>query len=330
MTVSSTPIVVRSHVGRDLLQSAALFKTDKQVIWEYVVNGLEYTDEGTNPVVRVKLESTKRRLAISDNGRGMDWDGLNNFFIMHGENVDRLHGKARRGFFGTDKSAAFGIAELLRVTSVQNGLRSMVQLTRSDVQKAVGEHPIPVQELECNVPTNQPNGTLIEIEGVHLRSFDQKGIIRYIERHLAHWSRNAKVYVNNHECEFTEPVAVDTRTYPADSELFERAGNVPLILKVAAAPLDEDLCGVAIFSNGVWYETTLAGSKGREMSEYIFGEIDIPCLEKDDSPIAPFDLSRSMTLNPQNEPVQAVYASIEGEKGTFSIAEEMENVPFSP
>ncbi len=39
-----TELRVRSHVGRDLLQSAALFKHEHSVVWEYVSNGLEYKD----------------------------------------------------------------------------------------------------------------------------------------------------------------------------------------------------------------------------------------------------------------------------------------------
>jgi hypothetical protein len=46
------------------------------------------------------------------------------------------------------------------------------------------------------------------------------------------------------------------------------------------------------------------------MSQYIFGEIDIPRLDEDKSPIPPFDLSRSMRLNPSNELVQRIYAFI--------------------
>lgn len=64
-------MVVRSHVARDLLQNAALFKTDKLVVWEYVSNGLQYIDPGTSPVVRVLLDSKKKRITISDNGRGI-------------------------------------------------------------------------------------------------------------------------------------------------------------------------------------------------------------------------------------------------------------------
>jgi len=46
------------------------------------------------------------------------------------------------------------------------------------------------------------------------------------------------------------------------------------------------------------------------MSQYIFGEIDVPKLDEDKSPIAPFNLSRSMQLNPNNEIVMSIYAFI--------------------
>ena len=117
MSSQADQIFVRSHVARDLLQNAALFKTDKLVIREYVSNGLQYTDPGTNPVVRVFLDSKRKCIRISDNGRGMDWASLQNFFVMHGENIDRKQGRPGRGRFGTGKSAAFGIADKLQITT---------------------------------------------------------------------------------------------------------------------------------------------------------------------------------------------------------------------
>src|SRR6058998_12 len=98
-------LVVKSHVARDLLQNAGLFKTDKLVVWEYVSNSLQYVDRGTSTVVRVSLDSKRKRIIVTDNGRGMDWEGLKNFFVMHGENIDRKEGRAGRGRFGTGKSA---------------------------------------------------------------------------------------------------------------------------------------------------------------------------------------------------------------------------------
>src|SRR5947207_10763825 len=101
---------VTSHVGRDLLQSAASFKTDYAVVWEYVVNSIQYTEDGVIPKVQVTIRARDSELTVSDNGRGMSGSDLHRFFTMHAENFDRLKGRMGRGKFGTGKSAAFGIA----------------------------------------------------------------------------------------------------------------------------------------------------------------------------------------------------------------------------
>ena len=42
--MSVATLKVTSHVGRDLLQSAQLFRHEHAVAWEYVSNGLQYKD----------------------------------------------------------------------------------------------------------------------------------------------------------------------------------------------------------------------------------------------------------------------------------------------
>ncbi|MEX1046383.1 MAG: ATP-binding protein [Actinomycetota bacterium] len=310
MDASVPQLQVRSHVARDLLQSAAFFKTDKAAVWEYVSNGLQYVDSGTSPVVKVRLDSKGKKIAVQDNGRGMDWAGLQNFFVMHGENVDRKSGAAGRGRFGTGKSAAFGIADTLRITTVQGGLRNKVELDRSDIDAMASEDPIPVRIIEHEIDTTESNGTLIEIEGVRLRSIEQAGVIRFLEKHLAQWRKDAKVLVNHHECECTEPPTAEVRTFSPDEETRKVIGDVTLTIKVSKAPLEEELRGVSIFSKEVWHETTLAGCEGREMANHLFGEIDVPLLDSDTSTPAAFDMSRSMKLNRENPLVFAVDAFV--------------------
>jgi len=303
-------MLVKSHVARDLLQIAAFFRNEKLIVWEYVSNGLEYIDEGTNPTVSVTLDSKGKKIVVADNGRGMDWKGLQNFFVMHGENIDRKQGRPGRGMFGTGKAAAFGIGDVMRLKTVRNGKRSEVELTREDINKMTSEDPIPVRVIEREEPTLQQNGTIVEIEDIHLKSLQQAAVIQYIERHLAKW-KNATVFVNNHECEAAEPTAVDIKIFHPEEKLKDEIGDVELIIKIAGAPLEqEEDRGVAIYSNTIWHETTLAGNEGREMSEYIFGEIDVSRLDDDKSPIPPFDLSRSMHLNPSNELVKTLYSFI--------------------
>ena len=101
--VSETKLYVRSHVARDLLQNAALFKTDKLVVWEYVSNSLQYVDPGTNPVVQVLLDGKKKRITVTDNGRGMDLGGLQNFFVMHGVLLGTQSPLGSGGILITDK-----------------------------------------------------------------------------------------------------------------------------------------------------------------------------------------------------------------------------------
>jgi hypothetical protein len=299
-------LVVTSHVARDLLQSAALFRNEKLVIWEYVANSLQYVDPATTPNVVVTIDSRRKTIQIEDNGRGMRLSDLRNYFVMHGENVDRRAGRLGRGRFGTGKSAAFGIANILRVTSVKAGVRNQVELTRADIEKA-GGRDIPVRILEQDINTTEPNGTLIEIEDVHLQRLDPNAVIRYIERHLAHWRGRPKVLVNSHECEFSEPPTSDVRTVLPDPVLASIVGEVQLTIKVACAPLDAEQQGISIYSNGNWLETTLVGLQHQPMANHIFGEIDVPILDDDTAPIQAFDMSRSQQLNPANAVVNALY-----------------------
>jgi nitric oxide synthase oxygenase domain/subunit len=60
MTRDARQFRLRTHVSRDFLQSAALFRNAHLVVWEYVSNGLQYVDGRTPPVVRVRLEENRK------------------------------------------------------------------------------------------------------------------------------------------------------------------------------------------------------------------------------------------------------------------------------
>ena len=146
--------------------------------------------------------------------------------------------------FGTGKSAAFGVANVLRVITVRNGKRSEVQLRRSSVESQTEGDKIPVEEHEDEVATNEKNGTTIEISEIQLRKIDVNTIVRHIERHIAHWP-NATVFVNHHECRFVEPPIAEEHKFTTKGDSFERQlGNIELAVKVAKAPLEEELQGV--------------------------------------------------------------------------------------
>jgi hypothetical protein len=307
-------IKVTSHVGRDLLASAAIFKTEASATWEYIVNSLQYVDDGVTPKVHVDVKPRLKQIEISDNGRGMTEKDLNHFFTMHAENIERLRGLPGRGKFGTGKSAAFGIGNLLRVDTQRNGYRNVVELNRDAIVKSGGKD-IDVKVLIQNEQTNLPNGTTITIGEIFLEKINIQPIVEYVERHLQVFrARMPEVAINEHVCQYREPTIFDVFNFHPDKNQSKMIGDVELTIKVSSSPLPVSEQGISIsagLGNLVAIET--AGIERKEMGNYLFGDIDVPALETFKSPIEPYDLTRSLQLNP-NHPVVKVLIPFIGSK----------------
>jgi hypothetical protein len=59
---ASMDLKVTSHVGRDILSTAAVFKNEAMAVWEYVVNSLQYVNRGIQPKVQVIVDMRNRKL----------------------------------------------------------------------------------------------------------------------------------------------------------------------------------------------------------------------------------------------------------------------------
>ena len=124
--------------------------------------------------------------------------------------------------------------------SVHDGRRSMVEVSRADLVRSSSGEPVPVRVVE-NVLCSDPNGTIIDIEQIHLKSLDQPGCIKYIERHLARWPKNCTVIVNNFECEYSEPPIQEQRRFKPSGAIRHVLGDIELVIKVSKVPVDEEL-----------------------------------------------------------------------------------------
>jgi hypothetical protein len=243
---SSTAIVVSTHVGRDLIQSANIFKTADVAVWEYIVNSLQYVDAGMPPSVVVEIDNRRKRIIISDNGQGMDAACLNHFFTMHGENIERRQGTGGRGKYGTGKSAAFGIGKQVIVDTVRNGLRNRVELSKGDIEASDGNE-IPVRHTIANEPTNDDNGTTIIIEDIFLSKIDATKIIKKVERHLQSYRAvNPQVLVGDHLCTYREPKVQEEFTFAPEGLWGDALGDAELVVRVAMSPLESDERGVSV------------------------------------------------------------------------------------
>jgi hypothetical protein len=296
----SKRLSVKSHVSRDFLQNAAYFNTLPKVVWEYVSNSLDNGREGIQTTVVVEIRKEEDTLIIADNGTGMSREDLERFFTMHGENIQRKRGKRVRGRFGTGKSAAFGIAKSLTIDTRKNGKRNVVSLHLDDIKKATNGGAFEVNEIAIDESTDQDDGTVIEIREFLTSRLDIDATISYIEKHLARYRLWANVSINGHMCKFKEPPALQTVTVAAPVEIEQYIGKPILTIKVAPFSLDPDERGIDILSEGIWHETTLGDIEGKELSERIFGEVDVPFLEQVNDDIPPFDNTRNNLLNRAN------------------------------
>ena len=295
-----------SHVGRDLLASAASFKTEQAVVWEYVVNGLQYLDDGVAPRINVLVSQKDKRIEISDNGRGMSEEDLRRFFMMHAENMDRLRGRPGRGKFGTGKSAALGIARTLVVDTRRNGVRNKVVLNREAIDSSSGKE-VPLEWQVRNESTGLANGTTISVERVEIARLLTPPIIDYIERHLQFFRAVApEVAVNEHVCQLREPEIAQSFDFEPTDAQAAVIGRVQLRLKVSRGPLPDTEVGVAITAGlGALVAIETGGIERKEFGNYLFGEVDCPALEQSGSSIEPYDATRNLQLNVRN-PVCAV------------------------
>jgi Histidine kinase-, DNA gyrase B-, and HSP90-like ATPase len=312
MTDPPTEMRVTSHVGRDVLAQAAQFKTEASAVWEYVVNSLQYVDTGTQPKVEVTVKHNS--VVISDNGCGMNADRLQHFFTMHGENLERRAGRIGRGKWGTGKSAAFGIAAELQVDTIRNGIRNVVQLTRSAIDSSSGAD-IPLEWKVRNEEVAAENGTVVSMNGILLSRIDKAAIIEYIERGLSAFRGMAPtVAVNSHVCEYHEPPIQKTHQFRPSPKQAETLGHVELTIKASKTPLREWDQGVAVLAGvGNLVAIERGGVEHKEFGNYLFGEIEVPALETYETPLEAFDGSRSLTLNPRH-PVVAVLVGFIGSK----------------
>jgi hypothetical protein len=305
---------VTSHVGRDLLASAASFKNEAAVVWEYVVNSLQYVDQGVSPRVQVTIAPGKKGITISDNGSGMSVRELEHFFQMHGKNLERVAGRAGRGKFGTGKSAAFGIANVLRVDTVRNGKRNVVSLTRDMINASDGEE-IPVEWSVKDERVDEPNGTTVSILDINIDRVRRASIIDYIERHLQAFRAKAPdVAIDEHVCSYREPPTAEVLKFSPSETQREVLGDVTLVVKVAGAPLPSVEQGISVTAGvGNLVAIERAGIESKEFGNYLFGDIDVPTLENYPSPIEPYDPTRSLQLNPHH-PVVVVLLGFIGSK----------------
>ncbi len=291
-------IKVTSHVGRDVLQTSAFFNSVALVVWEYLINGIEYrySEDQRKPSVYVDLNKKEKMIQIMDNGHGMDLERINQFLTMHGEQINDNR-KIKRGKFGSGKSAAFGIADVLEVETVSNGKMNKFKLTKFQLQNSDGSSINP-EILLSNVDTSKEDGTLVTISEINV-PINQEEVIKQIERNLPQlMGYDPEIVVNDHICKRKEIDITYTEKFIPDTQLIEELGEIELTINVSRVALSEEEAGVFIsVGEGRLVGKEDFGLSSKEMGTCLQGFVTVPSLDAEVDGISAYTQARDLKLN---------------------------------
>lgn len=301
-----------ADAGRAVLDAASDFTNEGKAIGEYVKNSWQYT--GNHAKVEIFVDQENKTIQIKDNSEGMDLNTLQTrFFVLHKRNIDRQRGKLKRGEHGTGKSAALGIGDILRVSTIKNNILNEFEIHRKDCEdEEISLKKVPIRWLHKEKSKVASNGTTVTIEGwAYKRDISINNIKEFLKtktlperRAYSHSNKGKEIetkislFINGDEIKEEQIPYSREKIIEFNDEEKKYYEDINFILRIADRKLKQHEQGVRIFSNGIlraFIKTPTANK-----SEFIFGECECPKLMKENNPPI-FDSSRNEQINEDNE-----------------------------
>lgn len=151
-----------------------MYSTLPPALAELISNA--YDADSENVTLEFKELGSKKFISVKDDGMGMDSNDIQNRFLVIGRNRRKddgdlptpKFGRFATGKKGLGKLALFGLAKIITIDTVKNGLRNRFVLNWDDLLSASGEYK-PLIEINNQV-TDLPNGTTIKLSELKRQS----------------------------------------------------------------------------------------------------------------------------------------------------------------
>lgn len=147
-----------------------LYSTLPPVLAELVANSW---DADATEVQVILNDEAEKEIIIKDNGNGMDFDEINNGFLLIGRNrrltlFDISEKKSRPviGRKGVGKLAVFGIADTIIINTVKNNIENEFIMKFSEIEKIKGEKEYAPHISILNKKCGKKNGTTITLKNL--------------------------------------------------------------------------------------------------------------------------------------------------------------------
>lgn len=234
-------------------------------------------------------------IVVEDNGHGMSFDDCDNKYLVIGRDRretdgDQVIGNPNRrpiGRKGIGKLAGFGIADVVKVKTVQKGKRSIFEMIYRDIEKlTLGEEYHP-NVVEAEVKTTERSGTTVTLENIKLQRTINEEDFRYsMARRFSLISGDFVIKVNGKplkrdevDLQFRFPEKTKGKS-PLNTETIVGSGTIQWWAGFTEKPIerDEDR-GIVIVVRGSLAQQTpfffglTGGFEGQLGLQYLTGEI---------------------------------------------------------
>ncbi len=139
--------------------SSTLYSNKKlAVVREVLCNSWDANIEGGKENKPVIVEITDNKMTFKDVGPGIPKDMMGDIYCTYGGSTKRHDGK-KTGGFGLGSKAPFAYAKNFTVTTVNNGIKSVFNISRG----TSATNGVPDLRCMVSVPTTEPSGLTVSI-----------------------------------------------------------------------------------------------------------------------------------------------------------------------
>lgn len=260
-------------------------------IAELVANA--YDADATKVTVSL-YDGKNKRIIVEDDGIGMTFDEINEYFLRIGRNRrvegerETRSGRVITGRKGLGKLALFGIGDTIEISTIKNGEKVTFQMNWNDLKGTHGGNYKPkiISKKKCK----SGKGTTITVSGLKRKSpFDVKAVALSLSKLFNLFDKTFRVYVikGNVKIEVNVKLrysGLSTQfefTFPGYADQmeaeYENKKKISGIIITTEKPLAPGLRGITLFANGRLVNATefFGRSESSHFYSYVTGWLDV-------------------------------------------------------
>lgn len=258
--------------------------------------------------VHIKLYDNEKRIIVADDGDGMTFDEINQYFLRIGRNRRDEHqestcGRIPTGKKGLGKLALFGIGNKINITTVKEGKEVAFNLDWNEISNWEGGNDYTPTYVESD--SNGSSGTTITLKELNrVSDFPLMAYAISISKFFNFKDENFKVYLSLND---GEPILVDNKLkyenidpefeweFPKTSTLieydFDKKMSVYGKIITTEKPLKPGLRGVTLFANGRMVNAPefFGATESSHFFSYTTGWLDVDFIDDDDADLISTD-----------------------------------------